>query len=99
MSTGAKDFPLEFPVSEGERYEATAAIDQAGKEFAESGRKAPYAAEIAKQVIDSVELAHSPGKLWLGRQSYIFKWVMPYLPISIADKLTSKIMRVDMAKT
>ena len=96
MSTGTKDFPLELESASGEQYDASKAIAQAGREFAESGKKAPLPAEVAIQIINAVEKSSSPGKLWLGRQSYVFRYLLPYVPTFVADMILSKLMRVDL---
>lgn len=98
MSTGTKDFPLLSEHVDENDYDASQAIKQAGIEFEQSGKTAPAPSEIAKTIIDAAESVKSPGKLYLGKQSYIFRYVLPYLPIWAADALLCKIMRVDLVK-
>lgn len=98
MSTGIKDFPLTFVSVDHSSYDARGAIEQAGKEFHESGKSAPSPASVAGDIINAVEKKHSPGKLYLGKNSFIFRHVLPHLPVSAADALLSKIMRVDLVK-
>jgi hypothetical protein len=98
MSTGAKDFPLTFGEVDHSSYDARNAMKQAGQEFAESGKSAPSPASVAREIINAVERKNSPGKLYLGMNSFIFRHVLPHLPISAADALLSKIMRVDLVK-
>lgn len=98
MSTGAKDFPLTFGDTDHHAYDARGAIEQAAKEFEESGKSAPSPVSVARDIINAVEKKHSPGKLYLGKNSFIFRHVLPHLPVSAADALLSKIMRVDLVK-
>lgn len=98
MSDGSKDFNLVFDTPDDGLYDASAAMKQAAAEFEESGKTAPLPKDIARDIINAVEKQKSPGKLWLGKQSYVFKHLLPYLPVSSADGLLSKIMRVDLVK-
>lgn len=98
MSTGAKDFPLTFADVDHSSYDARGAMRQAGQEFAESGKSAPSPLSVAREIIEAVEKRKSPGKLYLGKDSYVFRYLLPYLPIWAADALLSKIMRVDLVK-
>lgn len=98
MSTGAKDFPLTFSDVDYTAYDARRAMEQAGKEFEESGSSAPSPELVARDIINAVEKKHSPGKLYLGKNSFIFRHVLPHLPVAAADALLSKIMRVDLVK-
>lgn len=98
MSTGAKDFPLAFGDIDHSLYDARGAMKQAGQEFEESGKSAPSPVSVAREIINAVEKKHSPGKLYLGKNSFIFRHVLPHLPTAAADALLSKIMRVDLVK-
>lgn len=98
MSSGAKDFPLAFADVDYSSYDARGAMTQAGKEFEESGKSAPSPVSVARDVINAVEKKTSPGKIYLGKNSFIFRHVLPHLPTSAADALLSKIMRVDLVK-
>lgn len=97
MSTGAKDFHLTFDDLDSS-YDARDAIAAAGSDFAKSGKTAPSAADVARDIINAVEKKRSPGKLYLGKDNFIFRFVLPYLPIFVKDILLSKIMRVDLVK-
>lgn len=99
MSTGAKDFPLTCGPVDHHLYDARRAIEQAGKEFEESGLSAPSPQAVARDVINAVEKKVSPGKLYLGKNSFIFRHILPHLPVAAADALLVKIMRVDLLNT
>lgn len=99
MSGGAKDFPLEFANPIVSFGNVSGAIAQSAREFEKDGKKAPMPAEVAKTVIDAVEKQSSPGKLWLGRNSFLFHYIIPILPVWVADKIFSDLMNVKLVRT
>lgn len=52
---------------------------------------------VARSLTDAVEQRHSPRKMYLGQNSFLFRWIVPYLPISMGDALFSKLMNVSIA--
>ena len=52
---------------------------------------------VARSLIDAVEQRHSPRKMYLGQNSFLFRWIVPYLPIWMGDALFSKLMNVSIA--
>ena len=98
MTAGTKEFPLSHTDGTGDEYNGAEARRQAGIEFEESSRSAPTAKQVAKQIIDAAEKPKSPGKIYLGKNSFLFRFVVPYLPTVISDALFSKIMRMDLVR-
>lgn len=100
MTAQVKDFELAYPSGSSRRSDLfpkyPAIIDTVGREFKESTTKAPTADQVAKQIVAAVEQKSSPRKIWLGQNSFVFQYLVPYLPVWAADALWSKIMRMDM---
>ena len=76
---------------------ADAAITKSTKDFTKSGHSAPTPAMVARSLIDAVEQRHPPRKMYLGQNSFLFRWIVPYLPVWMGDALFSKLMNVSIA--
>jgi hypothetical protein len=96
MTAGIKGFDLALPDAEP-FANASRALEKSGRDFAQETAKAPRPDQVAKAVVDAVEKRRSPPKLWLGRNNFLFHWIVPYLPVSVADSLFSKQMNVALA--
>jgi hypothetical protein len=99
MSDGAKDFSLGFDDTVEPFGNASAAISKSAEDFEKDSRKAPRPTEIAKAVINAVEKRHSPGKLWLGKNSFLFQHIIPYLPTWVTDKIFAGLMNLDLVRS
>jgi hypothetical protein len=99
MSAGGKDFDLEYSTlppgpdyySNWSRIQSTVA-----EAFNKDTATAPDALETARGIIAAVEKDKSPPKIWLGAKPMVFRFVLPYLPVAIADVIWAKVMRTDL---
>lgn len=98
MSEGVKDFSLDFNDTVEPFGNASAAIAKSAQDFEKDSRKAPQPVEIAKTVIRAIEKTHSPEKLWLGKNSFVFHYLVPYLPTFMTDKLFAGLMNMDLVR-
>jgi len=100
MSAQTKDFDLEFDQDSPRRSALFANFpaisDTVRREFKQATMKAPTAQETAVKIVEAVEKASSPRKIWLGQSNFLFKWIIPYLPVSAVDGLWAKVMRMDL---
>jgi len=100
MSAQTKDFDLEFGQDSPRRSALftnfPAISDTVRREFKKSTMTAPTAQETAVKIVEAVDRARSPRKIWLGQNNFLFKWVVPYLPVSAVDGLWAKVMRMDL---
>jgi hypothetical protein len=100
MTAQTKDFELSYP-SDSPRGSTLftpypSIISTVAREFQEQTSKAPTADEVARDIVSSIERTQSPRKVWLGYNAFLFKWVVPYLPVKVADGMWSKAMRMDL---
>jgi hypothetical protein len=96
LYSGTKGFDLVLEGAEPFRN-AEAAIVKSARAFAEAARTAPSPLQVSKIIVDSIEQRHSPRKLYLGQNSFLFRWIVPYLPIWASDALFAKLMNLSVA--
>jgi hypothetical protein len=56
------------------------------------------ATQAASDILGAALAKKTPPVIFAGYQAGVFKWVWPLLPLSIVDRLTRKLMYIDMVE-
>lgn len=98
MQTGLKAFGLSNKGSQTGLYANFPEVEDAFKlEFKKMCANAPSVQEVASALGRAVETP--PRKLWLGERNWLFRWIIPALPIAILDRALSQAQHVGLVRT
>lgn len=98
MQTGLKAFGISNANSQTGLYGNFTEVEDAFKlEFKKMCANAPSVQSVAHALGHSIE--NPPRKIWLGERSWLFRWIIPMLPIFILDKALSQAQHVELVRT
>lgn len=98
MQTGAKALGISNEKSRTGLYANYPEVEEAFKqEFRKMSQNAPPVQEVAKSLGRAIE--NPPRKIWLGERNWLFRWIIPALPIAIVDLALSQAQHVGLVRT